>query len=186
MKNIILSIALGACVLAPAFAGSAPASQTYSFAANSDTDTISFVLGGKNSTPGTSWDVKAEASWVDMLVNHASFNGALSWALSGAASRSGALSDGAGKEGESFINLSGLSAGKYKLTFTGDWGAESITAPKGSKFEYAEGRVELGDDVHISSHVPAVPEPETYALMFAGLAMIGTVAQRRKERESAV
>jgi hypothetical protein len=185
MKNIILSIALGACVIAPAFA-STTTSQSQTFAGNSDSDTVRFVLGGKDATPGASWDVKAEASWVDMLVNHSSFTGALSWVLSGAASRSGTLTDGAGKEGESFINLSGLSAGKYKLTFTGDWGTQSITAREGTEFEFSKGHVNLGDDVHISSHVPAVPEPETYALMLAGLGMIATVARRRKARTSAI
>ena len=41
----------------------------------------------------------------------------------------------------------------------------------------------LGDEVEIdddSRHVSAIPEPETYAMMLAGLGMLGLVARRRK------
>lgn len=38
------------------------------------------------------------------------------------------------------------------------------------------------DDVRVVGAVPAVPEPETYALLLAGLGSIGLVARRRSQR----
>jgi len=37
------------------------------------------------------------------------------------------------------------------------------------------------DDLVIGVRVTAVPEPETYALMFAGLGAIGFIARRRRQ-----
>jgi len=59
--------------------------------------------------------------------------------------------------------LTDLAAGSYTLTFSQLGGA--LNALK-------------IDDVSIS--VTAVPEPETYALMFAGLALVGFIANRRR------
>ena len=117
-----------------------------------------------------------------MLVNNSSYNGTLGWTLSGITSRTGSLLDGAGQESSSFISLSGLAVGKYKLTFTGSWDAVSITAPKSSKFEFSKGSVSL-EDVQFVNHiaVAAVPEPETYAMLLAGLGLIGAAVKRRKQ-----
>ena len=86
----------------------------------------------------------------------------------------------AGKEGDSFINLSGLAVGHYKLTFTGKWDAQSFTAPKNTEFAFRKGSVSL-DDVHFVNHISAVPEPETYAMLLAGLGLglVGTIVRRR-------
>lgn len=45
-----------------------------------------------------------------------------------------------------------------------------------------------GDDVEIDDdtrHVPSIPEPETYAMLLAGLGMLGFIARRRKHRLNA-
>lgn len=42
------------------------------------------------------------------------------------------------------------------------------------------GKVELTTYVFGSTYVPAVPEPETYAMMLGGIAVLGALARRRK------
>ncbi len=52
--------------------------------------------------------------------------------------------------------------------------------------EFTIGRGE-DDDVYIdddSRHVGAIPEPETYAMMLAGLGLLGFVARRRKQKQA--
>jgi PEP-CTERM motif len=51
------------------------------------------------------------------------------------------------------------------------------TNPDGSVSNYGQARVYI-DDVNLS--VAAVPEPETYALMLAGLGAIGSIVRRRR------
>jgi hypothetical protein len=191
MKNLILSIALGALLIAPAFASgsgddkesSKPVvvSKVFTFSGNSDKDTVQFNVTAKNAGK----DVQVGASWSDMLVNNDSFNGQLNWSLSGAASRAGSLVDGVGKEGESFISLSGLAIGHYSLTFTGQWDAVSKIAPKGTEFELSKGSVSL-EDVKFVNHISAVPEPESYALLLAGLGLIVGVIRRRQQKAAAI
>lgn len=57
-----------------------------------------------------------------------------------------------------------LSAGNYTLAFGTGLGSLKV------------------DDVQIS--VTAVPEPETYAMMLAGLGLIGTIVRRRKAKQA--
>jgi hypothetical protein len=40
------------------------------------------------------------------------------------------------------------------------------------------------DNLNVSAYVPAVPEPETYALMLAGLGLMGVVGRRRKAKQA--
>jgi PEP-CTERM motif len=41
----------------------------------------------------------------------------------------------------------------------------------------------LGEGYYISAVTP-VPEPETYAMMLAGLGLMGTIARRRKNKNA--
>ena len=58
------------------------------------------------------------------------------------------------------------------LQFSGSYTDISFIAPNHEYF--------YGGSVGAMSNVNAVPEPETYALMLAGLGVMGFVARRRK------
>ena len=66
------------------------------------------------------------------------------------------------------MSFNGLSAGSYNFTW-----ARSGTANSGS--------LRIDD---FSATVTAVPEPETYAMMLAGLGAIGFMSRRRKARQA--
>jgi opacity protein-like surface antigen len=64
---------------------------------------------------------------------------------------------------QTFANL--VAGNEYRLKFVGNWNG----VPEGKKWDVAQsGNVTL-----------AVPEPETYAMLLAGLGLIGTIARRR-------
>jgi hypothetical protein len=186
MKNLLLSIVLGSCFLAPAFAKDSVESEhegnskplvTTTFAGNTATDTVSFRV----QTSNLGKDVQVKATWEDMAINDTSYGGTLSWTLGGASTGSGFLAENT--QGKSFITLSGLGVGSYTLTFKGAWNAVSITGKHDAEYEFKKGSVEL-DDVHFSKHISAVPEPETYAMMLAGLGMLVTFVRRSGSKQA--
>jgi hypothetical protein len=65
-----------------------------------------------------------------------------------------------------------VSSGKCDEVFGGN-----LSLPNGRPSELAA--VVIGGDTAVT---PAVPEPQTYALMLAGLGVVGLVAWRRKQR----
>ena len=78
---------------------------------------------------------------------------------------------GGGSLVQSGNSVTGLE-GNGLLQFTGSYTDISFTTPN---YEYY-----YGGTVGAMSNVNAVPEPETYALMLAGLGVMGFVARRRK------
>jgi hypothetical protein len=65
----------------------------------------------------------------------------------------------------------------FQFTFTG--GSTDFTSPH-LKLEFFNGAG--GDKVGslLSQNIPAVPEPQTWALLFGGLSVLGAIARRRK------
>jgi hypothetical protein len=61
------------------------------------------------------------------------------------------------------LSAYGLSSGTYTLTVTG-----TVVGTQGGSY---------GGDIVVA----AVPEPETYAMLMAGLGLVGCVARRRKQ-----
>ena len=68
-------------------------------------------------------------------------------------------------------------------TFGPTTSVSSISLGAGDYFYVVEGLKETAgpSKYRISASVTAVPEPETYALMLAGLGMVGFMASRRKQ-----
>jgi hypothetical protein len=72
----------------------------------------------------------------------------------------------------SFSANSGFNAGANKLEFVLTNYAQSSGNPAGLRVEF------------LQSNVAAVPEPETYAMLLAGLGLIGAIARRRSQRKA--
>ena len=91
--------------------------------------------------------------------------------LSGAAGLSG---DIAGvTTGVFALTFSGLNINEtYKLVFSGEWLGSGLGLN-----ETQTPFVQIG----ALSPAPVVPEPETYAMLLAGLGMVGVVARRRRQ-----
>lgn len=68
-------------------------------------------------------------------------------------------------------------------------GTGTINGPSaiGSVFTFAFDSARTADQFYLASlTVAPVPEPETYALMLGGLAVLGGIARRRKARQAAI
>ena len=79
------------------------------------------------------------------------------------------------------VNNQQLAAGNHTLTIYGlegccDGGQQVQFSANGSAFQsFSANTLQL-------AAVPAVPEPETYAMMLGGLGLVGAVARRRRNR----
>jgi probable HAF family extracellular repeat protein len=60
-----------------------------------------------------------------------------------------------------------------------------VHVPGGGTFIEASDINDAGQVIAIAIVMPTVPEPESYALLLAGLALIGLITQRKKMSEAA-
>lgn len=166
MKKALVCLASAAALLP----GAASATSI------SDKDVLTFAAGSTPLTVTFSWsdavikkdngkvvELDGRYKWVlkDLTLNTKEKESPILDAVTG---------DTDGARSGSFTNtFAGLVPGnEYKLKFVGNWNG----VPEGKKWDVVQnGNVTL-----------AVPEPETYAMLLAGLGLIGTIARRRTNR----
>jgi hypothetical protein len=129
------------------------------------------------------FDVTLSYSWVDLVWKQEKqedsrqkpnlVDGVLSYSLDGALPVS---IDSSGPSGSGKLTFANLSKGKHKLELFGFW-----NLPNDKHLDIVtDANVSLGRPVFTA----AVPEPETYAMMMAGLGMMGFMVRRRKSSQS--
>lgn len=116
-----------------------------------------------------SWDLKFDLT--GFKANTASFTGQFAADNSAVVKLNGVqIGTSAGYNAfSSFAASSGFLAGVNTLSFVVTNDAQSGGNPTGLRAEF------------LTSAVTAVPEPETYAMLLAGLGLMGAVARRRKQ-----
>jgi hypothetical protein len=186
MKKSIKKIACVAALVLPALA---MAANTKTYNGNTDGDKFKFTIDSL----APAYDASILASWSDMQltggsapVNNEDY--AVTWTLTERGVVAPVASGSLGLlnlfSGTQLLTFSGLTAGKYTLKLDGSW-ADMVDQPK--HLTKVRGMVDLVDDdlanqsAGNSFHVTAVPEPETYAMMLAGLMLVSTIARRRRK-----
>ena len=180
MKTFAIKTTLAACLLAPVMAMAAD-SGAASFSVTAEKD---FKLDGFGFT-------SIAASWTDLTAALKKTNvsqqfqaSTLDWKLfrDNTLVRSGSFADVAGdtNSGKIVINEAGLKSGEYKVIFAGNW---NLPGNKSAWDRSVDERVYLAKPVSYS--VSPVPEPETYAMLLVGLALVATIAKRRKKSDAA-
>jgi hypothetical protein len=194
--------------LAAALALTVPmmASAETSLKASSYTDTLNFALGYAGSAannyfdlaPGNAekYNVVVDASWTDMtywsekgltsvdLVNELTGyafkytgNGLLDLPTQKGLLKhlTGTTNSDQGMQ----LTFAGLSKGHYTIKFTGYWDEVDDLAGKKSDWGSYGGTTDL--TIKSVKLVSSVPEPESYAMLLAGLGLVGTIVARRRK-----
>lgn len=141
-------------------------------------NTNPFMMRGGTSGPGVGWSVFNYADAIDLA---ASSEGAHTLRLYTVEPSYGMEGEMANFDGQrsydwTFVTASGGITGFSPEQFSID--TRNFANPHSGTFSV----VQRGDSLAISYQALPVPEPETYALMLAGLALVGTAARRRRAR----
>ena len=186
MNKTLTRAVLAVCLTVPALASAKTDSRT--FQGNASSDTIVFTVNALST-------VSIDYSWSDMLLTQSGFASkendatSLSWSLLGKIGGSGPYTSIAAGifndpttvfDGGGVLALGDLAAGKYKLSLQGSWDDVTLTGNRYDLSHWSKtgGKVNLVDG---SLTVTAVPEPGTYAMLLAGLGLMGFVARRRSK-----
>lgn len=182
MKKMITKIALAAAMVVPAVAGAA----VYNGSTPFDNQAISILGAGTyNAAVTYTWSdliYQISAAGKNSVTQYANdTTGALDyWVTAGSSATklfANTIADSnTANSGAGTISLTGLQMGTaYNLHLEGTW------AGVGTVFSFTAPTAVLANSVTYSNQVAAVPEPETYAMMLAGLMMMGTIARRRNK-----
>lgn len=167
----------GLCTDCPTTGGDTPASAVLSVQNYTPGDSLSAANFYSFSYVSTGYDISFSATSVD---------------LSGTLPAVGGVVD-------TFMSVSGLTdstgtiPGVFSFTTIGD-GSWTLALNGSSLDEHGSTTYGHSDEYHDSSHwnfdhhegnVSAIPEPQTYAMLLAGLGLMGFIARRRKQMEAA-
>jgi hypothetical protein len=141
-------------------------------------NTNPFMIRSGSSGPGVGWSVFNYANAIDLA---ASSVGAYTLRLYTVDPTYGFPGEMANFDGQqsydwTFVTASGGITGFSPEQFSIDTG--NFANPYSGTFSV----VQQGDSLAISYQASPVPEPETYALMLVGLALVGAAARRRRAR----
>lgn len=187
MKTILANVALITCLLSPMMESGA-ATTTYS----GNTDSVTITAAGG---PPSLYNIDFGYTWADMLLpkpgssDVKEYNAtSITWNLtgpSGFAQQSGTIADARGViSAAGTLPFYNLSAGTYTMTLTGIWANVTLSGVGNSHDTITQGDVTLLDPTVTRITTP-VPEPESYAMLLAGLGLVGTIAIRRRNQNNA-
>jgi hypothetical protein len=121
---------------------------------------------GQQTNPTSHYFDAATLGWSLVRVN-----GAVTTTTKGTVTDSSNANSGSGK-----FSFDDLAQGTYTLTFTGTWAKPHL---EGENWRQTAAVVNLQD---ATIAVTAVPEPESYAMLMAGLGLLGLAARRRTRK----
>ena len=129
--------------------------------ANAFASSVNTVIGAADNVAVNS----ASAAYAGKVTFNENMNGFLGF------QNGGTLADNSYANGMGFMRINAATTGT----------AESVYNPYVDESKAVRIWID-GNNLHISAAVAAVPEPESYAMLLAGLGMIGFMARRRDKR----
>jgi hypothetical protein len=167
MKKTITKLVIAAAVALPWMAGAADIKGNSSF------DSLSFTGAAVNFT--ITWNDLMATRGSSVLDRNAQSD-KLWWSLDHREPDEefrNAIDDRSAASGVEYVSLTGLSDKPHTIYVYGKW--EDLKVPGSSRnWERSAGNVSIA----------AVPEPETYAMLLAGLGLMGAVVRRRNQKQA--